>query len=363
MYLSYTLTRYIARKFGFWVVATTCAMAGIVLLFDFVELMRRAANRTQAGIDVVFQMSLLKLPNMIELMLPFAILFAAMITFARLTRSQELVIARSSGVSVWQFLLPVMTVAFCVGLLLLTIFNPIASSLLSRFENLEARYLTGEASQIAVIEDGVWLRQAVENTQAVIHAVRLSQDDLVLQDVTVFRFQDNAFTGRIDADVALLGPGYWQFENAYVAIGRAQPERFRSYTMPTNLTKENILDSFAAPETLSFWQLPQFIGVLEKAGFSALRHKLHLNSLIATPVLFCAMVLVAAVFSLRTPRRGRVMMMIIGGIFVGFVLFFLNDILSALGVSDRIPILMAAWMPPALAILFGSAALLHLEDG
>jgi lipopolysaccharide export system permease protein len=114
---------------------------------------------------------------------------------------------------------------------------------------------------------------------------------------------------------------------------------------------------------MSFWDLPGFISLLEQSGFAAQRHRLHFNTLLARPFLFCAMVLVAATFSLRMQRRGGATMMIAGGAIAGFLLYFLSDIVVALGLSAKVPVLLAAWTPTGVSLIFGSSMLLHLEDG
>jgi lipopolysaccharide export system permease protein len=75
------------------------------------------------------------------------------------------------------------------------------------------------------------------------------------------------------------------------------------------------------------------------------------------------MVLVAATFSLRMQRRGGVATMIVGGVMSGFGLYFLSDIVFALGLSARLPVMLAAWTPTVLSTIFGTSMLLHLEDG
>src|SRR3546814_1670074 len=102
---------------------------------------RRAAGKDEATIGVGLQMSLLKLPHLMEQILPFAVLFGAMLAFWRLARVNEVVVARAAGVSVWQFLLPAIGIALTLGVIHITIFNPVASVLLLKFEQLESRYL------------------------------------------------------------------------------------------------------------------------------------------------------------------------------------------------------------------------------
>jgi lipopolysaccharide export system permease protein len=75
------------------------------------------------------------------------------------------------------------------------------------------------------------------------------------------------------------------------------------------------------------------------------------------------MVFIAAPLSLRHARRGGAVYIIAAGVLTGFVLYFMSDLVSALGLSDRIPVVLAAWTPATVASLLGAAFLLHLEDG
>ena len=133
--------------------------------------------------------------------------------------------------------------------------------------------------------------------------------------------------------------------------------------IPTDLTVEHIIDSFAAPQTISFWKLPGFIQILEESGFSSDRHRMHWFSLLSAPVIFVAMVLIGAAFSMRHARFGGLGIMALGCVFSGFGYFFLSDIANALGSSGSVPVTIAAWAPPASAVLFAVGLLLHLEDG
>jgi lipopolysaccharide export system permease protein len=75
------------------------------------------------------------------------------------------------------------------------------------------------------------------------------------------------------------------------------------------------------------------------------------------------MVLIAAIFSLRMQRRGGTTLMIVGGVASGFILFVVSNIVFALGISDKVPVALAAWTPTGVSLIFGISTLLHLEDG
>lgn len=362
--LSTTFSIYVARRFAVSFAIILLGIAAMVFILDFIELMRRAASHQDVTIGLLLNMAMLKLPFMIEKLIPFAVLFGAMHTYWRLTRFHELVVARSAGVSVWQFLVPAVVVAAAVGTFTIMAFNPLASIMLGRYDQLEGRYILGRTSLLAVSSSGLWLRQSDANGQMVLHASRMLQGQMELKDVIVFSFDTaNRFVGRMDADEAKLADGAWVLSNVLVT-GPGEPAQTKpEVRLKTDWTAEKIQDSFAAPETLSFWQLPSFINVLTAAGFSATRHRLHWQTLLALPVLLGALVLIGASFSLRPSRQGGVAMLVVAGVGFGFLLFFLSDVVQALGMSATIPVVLAAWTPATFAGMVGGAVLLHLEDG
>ena len=90
---------------------------------------------------------------------------------------------------------------------------------------------------------------------------------------------------------------------------------------------------------------------------------MHWYRLLTAPVVFVAMVLIGAAFSMRHARFGGLGVMALGCVMAGFGYFFLSDIAQALGASGAVPVLLAAWAPPLSAVLFALGLLLHLEDG
>lgn len=360
-----TLFRYIARQFFLWFFGVFLTMMFIVFLLDYVELIRRAGTKADATLFVLLKLAILKEPYMAQQILPFAVLFGTMMVFWRLTRSHELVVARASGISAWQFVAPPLAGAFLVGVLSVTLFNPIASVMQASYETLENRVLHGGSPQFTLSASGLWLRQSDNaGNPSIVHADRFVLPKRALHDVMfLFLANDTRLERRIDAQQALLGSGSWTVTDGTEWSPNQQPRPFTSLEIPTNLTAAKIQDSFAAPETMSFWELPGFIRLLEASGFSSQRHQLYFDTLLARPLLLAAMVLIAASFSLRMHRAGGATMMIAVGIASGFLLYFLSDIVFALGLSSTIPTMLAAWTPAGVSWLVGVSLLLHLEDG
>jgi len=364
MRLHPTLSAYIGRQFLQWWLAAFLALLALIALFDTIEVMRRTSAIDHVTLFDVIALMLFKLPYLAQKAIPFTVLFGGMMAFWRLNRHHELVIARAAGVSAWEFLLPVLLIALLIGVVKVTVYGPFASAMMQRYEHLDSINHRGGGSLAALSSDGLWLRQRTDDGHYILHASAIRPSDMVLDKVIVFRFGlDDSFTSRVDARSATLVPGHWRLRAARVNSPRIPVATHDEIRIPSNLTRENIQDSFAGPETMSFWTLPGFINVLEKAGFSGLRHRIYWYGQLADPLLLCAMVLFAAGFTLRPQRRGGATLMIAVGIGAGFTIYFATDVVHALGMSARIPALLAAWSPATVGCLLATAFLFHLEDG
>lgn len=358
-----TLSLYITRQFLLCLGMVSALMLGMILLFDTLELLRRASKKSQLDFLTVFQMASMKLPDVGQQILPLAVMFGAMLALWRLTRSQELIVARAAGISAWQFLLPMIVIAFGFGFIKIAAINPVSAILLSRYEQMDNRYLRGRSSGIELSNAGLWLRQSDNSGETIIHAASLEADGTELKKVFVLFFNHDRYMGRVDSPNAVLENGEWRIAGGWLNEPDRAPKEISSFTIATDITPETIADSFAQPDQISFWEMPKYISILEKTGFPSVRTRMHYQALLATPLLYAGMVLVAAVFSLRPPRRGGTLTLIVSGILCGFGLFFLRDLASALGVSETLPVTVAAWIPAMLCLLTGLGALLYLEDG
>ena len=359
-----TFDRYIARTYVTWFAVTLTVLIGIVVLLEFIEMLRRTADREEVTVQIALMLTLLRAPQSIELVFQFAVLFGAMFTFWRLTRSNELVVARASGISAWRFLLPVMAVVLLIGVFKIGVYNPIGTAMFDRYRVLATQYIDGESRIFLLSRTGLWLRQQQDDGVAIMHAASVDPATATFHHAVVFLFDpEGAYAGRLDAARAVLEPGQWAFGDVAVRMDGTADRTAAQYTLPTTLTLSAILDSYADPRAQSVWQLPDFIATLDDTGFSSLPHRLHFQSLLAQPIMLVSMVLFAAAFTLRQSRRGGTLSMVVIGTVASFGFFILSDVSYALGLAAAAPVGLAAWAPACLTSLIGIALLLHLEDG
>lgn len=363
MIKSWTLSRYLGRQYLLSFVTLLAGFAGIIYLFEVAELLRRAADMPDTTFGIILQMASYKLPDTIRKIMPFVVMFSGMFTFWRMTRNQELIVARAAGVSAWQFLAPAVIVTLVFGGVNLTILNPLGAAMSAKYNAMEAQYLH-RGNSLELTGAGLWLRQSDGDTRYLLHADHVETKPLTLMPLIVFIYdQNDRYLGRIDAPKAALNGQEWDISDAWFNWDGKPPEHKDAYRLGTNLSLDKIQESMAPPNTISFWKLPEFIRALQAIGLPSTRHEMEFYVLLSEPILLCAMVFFAAAFSLRLNRHGGILNAMMSGIVTGSVIFSLNNVVTTLGANQTLPIILAAWSIPITALITSQAALLYLEDG
>ena len=380
MVIAGRIQRYIFRECVTSLALTLGIIVLAIVLVDVVEQMRTIGGRTQIGIDTAFTLTMMKTPGLVLETLPFAMLVGSILTYSQLSRRSEIPAIRAVGVSAWRFLGPVMALAVLVGVLMVTVLDPLATRLNADFEATRARLLGNSTP----VNSGVWLSQGdleaganagptalpSTNQQAIIHGRRVVNRGQALENVTFWYFRpgpggpsDREFTHRIDAKRAELTPGFWQLTGVVENRVGGEIQRTETLALPTNLGGGTLLSRFASSKTIPFWDLPSFIAAGKAAGMETGDYVLKYNTLLAMPVFMLAMALIGAVVCLRLARAGGLSRLVGAGALAGFVLYFTNRLASGMSASGATPPEAAAWCPPLFALFAVLTLLAHAEDG
>ncbi|WP_138464968.1 LPS export ABC transporter permease LptG [Poseidonocella sp. HB161398] len=359
---------YFARKYlGIFLMI----LGGFTVFIWLVELLEhiRRYDAGELGFLRLSYLSALHLPEMLYQVLTLVVLLSTVTMFITLARTSELVITRATGRSALRSLASPAATAFVLGCLVVALANPLVSASSKAYER-EINRQAGNERTLSVSGEGLWLRQGVDDEQTAIRASRTNLDGTVLYDAVFYGFdREGTPVYRIHAAEAALTPEGWQISDAKIwdlandDIPEASARRVASYLLPSELTPDQIRDSFGTPSSISIWALPGFIKQLEAAGFSARNHMVWFQAELARPLSFVSMVFIGAVFTLRHTRMGRTGLMVLLAVLSGFLVYFIANLSQLMGQNGQLPIALAVWSPSIAAICLAVAALLHFEDG
>jgi lipopolysaccharide export system permease protein len=357
-----TLGSYFFRRYAAITLWNFIGIAALVFIVNFTEISGRTSGLPGYSPGWALSVAGLQVPFIMEQAVPFVGLISAMATLITLNRKYELVIARSAGISAWQFLTPIAFGALVFGLLTILVLNPLSATAFSTAQAMEAS-IRGADSQTGS-DEAHWIKQRTDEGESVIGADAALDGGKRLVRASFFRIGEAGnIVERLDAAEALLKKGYWQLDDVTVHREGQSPVHLDRTRVETNLLPEFVEEKLARPETVPIYALPHKIEVARSFGLRADAFAMHFHSLIALPALLVAMTLIAATVSMRFARMGQSATMILGGILAGFLLYVVSVLVKAFGDAGFVPPVIAAWTPVVVAMFFGVTFLLYKEDG
>lgn len=385
MKLPFTLSFYLSRYFLFYLLVVTSVFCILIFFIDIIELLRKTSGKS-LGIRVIFEMVILKMPFILQQIMPFIVLVASSLTFSNFARKSELVVIRAAGVSGIEFLLPVAITAFICGLVIVMLINPVSSVMMAKYKQMNDKYVLQKqltrSGNFEISDAGIWIKQKEifnksdlkkddldSNNDVILHAnymvKQMSGDKEVIYFTKVMALVFNPqseFLYRVDSEVAYLEGSDFRIPNPLITHDNGVTEEKPEIYIYTNLLIKDIQEGFPDPDEVSFWSLPNYIKKISTSGFSALPHSVAFHKIFSSPALYFAMCLIGAVFSLRSARFFNLGFGVAITILVGFFIYFASNLVFSLGLSGSLPAALSAWVPVFITLLVAMFLIVHYEE-
>ncbi len=360
------MDRYIFGVFSRVFVITVLAALAIFIVSDFTQLIDEMFENDVPSSVFAAYYAYLSLKIFHEAA-PVLVLVTTLVTFGLLSQRNEVVAAKALGFSLFRLAIPALAAAAGVALLSAALENSVLPASNARVAELEDR-IRGRASPIRSYHGAnrQWRYAQDDTGAAYIYNYRhYDADRQTLQRLQVFRFDpEHRLIGRLYAAAARYVPGSgaepggWQLVDAWVrefdGLTVASSSGFAG-PRPVDLPEgPDFFDTEVRyADQMNRRELRRYVKDLTAAGVAVPELRMQLHNKTALPVVCFVMGLLALPFAFRLGRQGALYGIGLS-IMLGIVYYVVISIFVALGQSEALPPLIAAWSPNAL---FGTFAL------
>ncbi len=294
-------------------------------------------------------------------LLPISILVGSVLALIDLQNNRELIVAKSSGVSIWGILAVPAATMVLLGFFLSYIGE---SAIILGKQEVEEQLGVVKESQLISQGSGRWIAQKNGNQAYFIRAKHLSDDGLLMRDVSVYEYSaENELGRQIIAEAATYQNNSWILERGINITTDGEQQRFSRLELPTTASKESINLQIGSIHQMDIFTLREFIQTVEKDKDNVAQALTKLRRSEALPALFVGSLLIAFAFTVGYRRHGTSGSQVLYGIVLGFVLYVVTTTLERAGSSGVMDATLAAWGPAIVAIVIGTSVLLWKEDG
>ena len=315
------------------------------------------------GIYIPILLTSLKVPSLLHNMLPFIILISGIWFFLKFRKSDEITAMKISGMSNLSVILVPSFISILLGIIFVTMINPITSVSLKKYEMFKGHYEKDKDYLAAITKNGIWIKEKNVNKNIIIRASSLKNENLI--SLTIYEFdKDNNFIKRIESDYANIVSQDWKLKNVTIVdhdgsllSSNLDEMRYRSMH---DLKK--IKSLYSNLDTVSFWKIRNEIKILEERGYSTKQMETKLHRSLSFPFFLLSMVFLSGLFTLGISFRENNLKVIFMTIMTCILIYFFNDFSAALGKTERLTVEVAVWMPILIIFIFSAVGMIYANQ-
>jgi LPS export ABC transporter permease LptG len=338
-----------------WCLILFNVMAVIIDIFSFIDdiVKYKIPGSSIAAFYVYY------LPTIFIQVTPMAVLLSAIFVLSNLNKHNEITAMKSSGISLWRILSPVLIIGFIISIVVFAVNDRIipTSSKISNYirtEELEKERRKGAPAKVVN-------NVAVYGTgNRIVFARSYDTERKALNDVIIHEHDAKEnLTSKITAQTGVWTGDGWKFYKVIIYkidnSGKilSDPSFFNEKVIPLKERPRDFATREWKSEYLSYKELKRYIANFRGSSVKFVKNLLvDLHYKFAFPLISFVIILIGAPFAIITARGGVLigigMSIVIGLLYYAFIAVFI-----AFGKAEILPPVVAAWLGNALFAVLG----------
>ena len=359
---NFVLNKYLVSEFFksfFNVVLVFCCLGLILNLFEEINYFKNY----DVGIGLPIVLSLMIIPSIVINMLPFILFLSSMWAFIKLKNNRDILSLKTFGLSNINFLILFCFSAIFIGIVTLFAFTPMTSVVVKYYEDIKGKYDIDKSHLASINTNGIWIREKSKDNISIIKSQKLEGELLI--NVSIYKFdKKNSLIKRIEGLKADISGNPWivqeGFEIDYVNEGKKK--EFQALEFPSTFNKDKLNSIYSNLDTISFYNLIKNMDQLINKGYNPklLKEKKHFY--LSLPFFLVLMVCLAGIFTLNSNDTRQNTYYLLLSIIVCVIIFYFKNFSTALGATERIPLLLSVWSPIIILSLFCSVGIIQINE-
>ena len=355
------INRYLTREILKYFAIILAMVIGIYVAVDFFE---KIDDFMESGLPLSKALTffLFKTPLIVAQITPVGILLAVLVVLGLMNKNNEMIALKSSGVSVYYLLKPILLLGFLFSILLFLLSEIIVPITVVRANDIWRREVRQEAA-VTSDEKNLWIK----GNRKITHIKYYQTVKQTIYGITLNYFDNNfILIRRLDARKGIYHQGRWQLydimeQKLSKADGKYQiifyEDRFEDLDFKPDDLKRVIKKS----EEMSFKELWFYIHRIEDEGYDATTLKVDLYAKFAFPFVCFILCIVGVGIALRSRIKEGLPVSIVYGIGIAFLYWIFYSFCVSLGYGEMLPPLIAVGTANFVFLCFGTLIVLHAD--
>ena len=335
--------------------------SSLIFIMNILEELKFFSEIEDVGVGLPIFLTILNLPSILFQIFPFIILITTQFFFMKFQSNSEILIFKNNGINNLKIILHLSLIVFIIGILIISIFHFISSNMKNNYLQFKNKY-TKDNKYLAVInENGLWIKDIVDNQIMIIHSEKINKN--ILENIAITTY-DNEFRNNnsIVARKANINNQVWKLEDVSIIDSSGKRENISSYKIKTNFDYIKINSLFSNLESLNLIELIKQKKDFQSVGLNVSDINLYLNRYFSLPINLIIFSLLSAILMFNVKFKKSTSFVLITGILLSVIIYYIYYFFGLLGSNDKIPILFAVWLPSLILFLSCTIGIVNIND-
>jgi len=295
----------------------------------------------------------------------FIFLFSGIFFFVKFSKNNEINTIKLSGISNLLVILTPAFFSFFFGIFIVLALTPISSEGIKFYEKNKRSYSQND-NLIVINDSGLWFMEKLKYKYKIIRADKIVDNDFSkLYNSTIYEMDnDFNFLKRYDSKLIFINKKNWVLENTVVLenINNKKDKTEKDIKINSTIEINELKNLFTNANTISFWNMLSNIEKINQRGYSGDELKIKFHKYLSLPFYLFSMIILSTLFTLNIKKNYSNFIYIFFGIVLGIIVYFLNDLSIALGVSGKMQLSLSVWIPIFVIIIISTLNLISINE-
>ena len=305
-------------------------------------------------------LSLLNSPSVIFEMFPFIFLISTQFFFIKFFNNNEIQIFKYSGLKNIKILGVLSLLTFFMGLLIITFFYNLSSSLQGFYLELKNQYSKDDKYLAVITKNGLWIKDIVGDEISIINSSKINKNFLIDTFITTFD-EDYNVIKSIKSDNIDIKNKRWLIHNPTI-FQNNNSKKIDLYEFESNFDLKRVKSLFSNLSSLSILKLLSLRENYKSLNYSIIEVDVQIHKIISYPIYLSLMTILSAIIMFNTKKFKSTTLKISIGLFLSVIIYYINNFFNVMGITEKIPLIVAVWLPLLIFCLINLIMLLKINE-
>ena len=307
-------------------------MSIFILFLNLIDLSRILENNDKTLINFSI-LSALKIPTILNEILPFVIIISIAFLFRNLINNNELISLRNIGYSILDIFTPIGISVFFIGFFFLIFINPLSSNFEKKFQKILDKKDKSLYS-IKISNNEMWIKNKIdEDYYSFISISNIDLRDMKAENIKILIINDDKYILVQSKEGTFKKDNFYLNEVNYYNVAEGELTQLDKLNLKINFNKKNILNSIINYKYIPFYDYISHSNTLKKFNLYSKEIGLFYLSEILKPLFIVMLSFVVISYSGKFKRNENFFKVLFFAILVGFLIFFLKEIVNKITIS------------------------------